>query len=269
MAWPKPEFQLDDSALESYDCGPSSVAVAVDFMSLGRIHPSTENVRKKIPDHSGGTNPDGWVKALAAFGPAFERHGLTPPKFKQVNALSHDALKNQMEWGRGFIGAYDYSRVKKLSPRFWSTTEFLGLHAMFQMKFRTKDGKNQGLVFDPLADGRLAGGYKRVVKGPKWWPWWTIRSALAGYSGKDEASGVIVWRSQVITPTTPEPTPPVVEDPEPEPEDQMDSLDKLYSYLSDLEESYEALGQTIEDLRQAVGPDNDSESEPVDGVKTT
>ena len=48
MAWPKPEFQLDDSALESYDCGPASLSVAVDFMSRGRIHPSTENIRKKI-----------------------------------------------------------------------------------------------------------------------------------------------------------------------------------------------------------------------------
>jgi hypothetical protein len=268
MAWPKPEFQLDDSKLESYDCGPSSVSVAVDFMSLGRIHPSTENVRNKMQDHDKGTNPEGWVKALEAFGPAFERNGLTPPKFRLVTDLTHDKLKNQMEWGRGFIGAYDYSKVKKMSPRLWSSTSFLGLHAMFQMKFRTKDGKNQGLVFDPLADGRTIGG-KTMVKGPKWWPWWTIRQALAGYSGAEEARGVLVWRSELITPTTPPPTPPDPEDPTPEPDDPGDSIDKMYSYLSDLEENFAALGETIAELRAYVGPDNDSTSEPADGVKTS
>jgi hypothetical protein len=267
MAWPKPEFQLDDSALESYDCGPASLSVAVDFMSRGRIHPSTENIRKKIPDHKGGTNPDGWAKALTAFAPGFEREGLTPPKFRQVDSLSHDMLRKQMDWGRGFVGAYDYGMVKKLSPRLCSSTSFTGLHAMFQMKFRTWDATNQGLVFDPLADGRLAGGYKRVVKGPKWWPWWTIRQALSGYSGKNEASGIIVWRSDIITPDTPDPTPPDIEDPTPPDEDQMDSLDKMYGYLSDLEEQYAALGEVIEDLREAVGPDNDSTSDAESGVR--
>jgi hypothetical protein len=268
MPWPKPEFQLDDSALESYDCGPASVCVAIDFMSRGLIHPSTENVRKKMGDQSGGTNPDGWVKALEAFGPAFERKGLTPPKFKQVHNLSHDALRKQMNWGRGFIGAYDYGKVKQGNRRLWSSTSFTGLHAMFQMKYRRKNDQNQGLVFDPLADGRTIGG-KTMVKGPKWWPWWIIRNALAGYSGANEASGVLVWRSQLITPETPEPTPPDENDPVPEPEDPMDQLDKLYDYLSDLEEQYAALGTVIDDLRAAVGPDNDSTSEPVDGVINT
>jgi hypothetical protein len=108
-----------------------------------------------------------------------------------------------------------------------------------------------------------------MVKGPKWWPWWTIRQALAGYSGAEEASGVLVWRSELITPTTPPPTPPDPEDPTPEPDDPGDSIDKMYSYLSDLEENFAALGETIAELRAYVGPDNDSTSEPADGVKTS
>lgn len=267
MAWPKPEFQLDGSKLEGYDCGPASLCVAVDFMSRGRIHPSTENIRNKIPDHNGGTSPDGWVKALEAFGPAFEREGLTPPKFKLVHSMSHDMLQKQMRWGRGFVGAYDYGVVKKRKPRLWSSTSFTGYHAMFQMKFRTKDDRNQTLVFDPLADGRTLGG-KQMLKGPKWWPFFLTRKALESFSGPGEASGVIVWRSEIIQPDTPPPTPPDENEPGvDDPDDQMDQLDKLYAYLSDLEEQYDALGDVIDDLRAYVGPDNDSTSEPTDGVK--
>lgn len=267
MAWPKPEFQLDDSKTEGVDCGPASVCVAIDFMSRGRIHPSTENVRKKMDDWD-ATNPDNWVVALEKFGPAFKREGLTPPKFKRVSSLSHDMLQKQMKWGRGFIGAYDYGVVKESNRRLWSSTSFTGYHAMFQMLFRTKDDKNQTLVFDPLADGRTRLG-RTMVKGPKWWPFYLARKALAGFSGPGEASGVIVWKSDLITPTTPAPTPPDEADPTPSPEDQLDSLDKMYGYLSDLEEQYEALGDVIQELRDAVGPDNDSTSEPEQGVKTT
>jgi hypothetical protein len=263
MAWPKPEFQLDDSALEGFDCGPASLCVAIDFMSRGRIHPSTENVRKKMDDHKDGTNPDGWVKALAAFAPAFKRKGLTPPKFKKVSGMSHDMLQKNMVWGRGFIGAYDYGVVKDRSKRLWSSDSFTGYHAMFQFRFREKDDKNQTVVFDPLADGRR----ENVVKGPKWWPFFLTRMSLAGYAGKNKASGVIVWRSDLITPVTPVPTPPDVEKPgTPDPDDQMDSLDKMYSYLSDLEDAYAAMGEVIDEMRAAVGPDNDSNAEPVEGV---
>ena len=269
MGWPKPEFQLDDSALESFDCGPASICVAIDFMSRGRIHPSTENVRKKMGDHKGGTSPEQWVKAIMAFAPAFRKKGLTPPKVKLVNSMPHDMLQKQMKWGRGFIGAYDYGVVAKSNKRLWSSTSFTGFHAMFQMKFRVHDEKNQTLVFDPLADGRLASGVKRVAKGPKWWPFFLTRKALAGYSGENEASGVIVWRSEIVKPTTqPDTSPPDETEPgTDDPDDQLDSQDKMYGYLSDLEEQYAALGETIESLREAVGPDNDSESEPEDGVK--
>lgn len=268
MAWPKPEFQLDDSKLEGYDCGPASVCVAVDFMSRGKIHPSTENIRKKMGDHVGGTDPEGWVKALDAFGSAFERSGLTPPRYKQVTGMTHEMLQKQMMWHRGFIGAYDYGVVADMNKRLWSSTSFRGFHAMFQMKFRAPDDKNQVLVFDPLADGRTIGS-KTVAKGPKWWPWWLARQALAGYAGVEKASGVIVWRSDIIKPATPPPPPPDENAPGiDDPDDQMDSLDKMYSYLADLEEQYAALGDVIQDLREAVGPDNDSQSEPAQGVKT-
>jgi hypothetical protein len=267
MAWPKPEFQLDDSALEGFDCGPAAVCVAIDFMSRGRIHPSTENVRKKIPDHKGGTNPDGWAKALEAFAPAFRREGLTPPKFKRVSNLSHDMLQKQMKWGRGFLGVYDYGVVAARNKRLWSSSSFKGLHAMFQMKLRVHDDKSQTLVFDPLADGRKVGA-KQMVKGPKWWAFPLTCKALESYSGSGEASGVIVWRSDVVQPDAPPPAPPDENDPSTDdPDDQLDNLDKMYGYLSDLEEQYAALGEVIDDLREAVGPDNDSTSDADAGVK--
>ena len=154
------------------------------------------------------------------------------------------------------------------NTRLWSSTSFKGLHAMFQMKLRVHDDKNQTLVFDPLADGRTVGG-KTMAKGPKWWPFFLTRKALAAYSGENEASGVIVWRSDVIKPDAPPPTPPDENAPgTDDPDDQLDSLDKMYGYLSDLEETYAAMGDVIDDLRAAVGPDNDSTSEPEQGVKT-
>jgi hypothetical protein len=235
-------------------------------MSSGKIHPSTESVRKKMDDWDGGTNSLGWVKALEGFSDAFKRHGLTPPKYKRVVGMSHEMLSKQLSWGRGFIGAYHYGVVADRNRRLWSSTMFRGYHAMFQMRFRTRTDIDQSLVYDPLADGRTVGG-KTMAKGPKWWNWSLVKQSLAGYAGPDRASGVIVWRSELLTPTTPPPTPPDENEPGTGNEEPLDPSDQLLSYLSDLEEQYESMGDVIAGLRAAVGPDNDSTAEPTEGVK--
>jgi len=282
MARPKPEYQLDDSAQKGTDCGTSSTSMAADRMSQGLIHPTTERVRKLADVPEGPTNPWDWRKALLGLAPNFKARGLKPPRLRLVDGGQLTQLRKQLLDGVGAIGAINYGVVANRKPRLWSSTSFRGNHAIYMHRARlTPDGRVEVLVYDPLADGRTVGG-KKMVKGPKWWPWSLVAAALERVLNKrgkriypdGKWLGLLVWTSAKIKkpkPGQPEPPPEPETPEEPEPDEPGDPDDEtpqseLEDAISDLEELMEQQQAVVDRMRALLGPDSISTDEPMTGV---
>jgi hypothetical protein len=262
--------QLDGSGTASFDCGPASTAMAVDRASGGQVRPAIRVVRTKMRVPSGPTDPWDWKRALDEFDGAMKREGLRPIPSRLVAGGDlgelHDLL---IEKRRAVLLAIDYGTVARLTPRLWSSTSFRGNHAILVDGGRERDGRDEGRVLDPLADGRTIGG-KRMVRGPRWWPWPLIRAAAANvkgrdgepiYPGGDRWLGVVVRRAAPIE----RPEPPEVE---PEPPDPPTPDDRLADALDALERQIEGLQDAYELVRSAAGEDSGSDAEPAEGLST-
>ena len=177
--------QLDGSGTAAFDCGPATTAMGADRASGGSVRPSIRVVRTKMGVPRGPTDPWDWKRALDEFDGAMKREGLRPIPSRIVDggelAELHDLL---VEKRRGVLLAIDYGTVARLAPRLWSSTSFRGNHAVLVDGGREHDGRDEGRVFDPLADGRTIGG-KRMVRGPRWWSWSLIRAAAANVKDRD------------------------------------------------------------------------------------
>jgi hypothetical protein len=106
-----------------------------------------------------------------------------------------------------------------------------------------RDDRAEGRVFDPLGAGRRIGG-KRMVRGPRWWPWPLLRAAAGNvrrrdgspiYPDRDRWLGVVVRQAAPLQrpeppETEPEPTQP------PTPDDRLaDALHALERQIGELE----------------------------------
>jgi hypothetical protein len=177
--------QLDGSGTASFDCGPATTAMGVDRASAGELRPSIRVVRTKMGVPAGPTDPWDWKRALDGFDGAMRREGLRPIPSRLVDGGDlpdlHDLL---FERRRAVLLAIDYATVARLAPRLWSSTTFRGNHAVLVDGGREREDRDVGRVFDPLADGRTVGG-KRMVRGPRWWPWTLIRTAAGNVKRRD------------------------------------------------------------------------------------
>jgi hypothetical protein len=163
--------------------------------------------------------------------------------------------------------AIDYGTVARLAPRLWSSTSFRGNHAILVNGGRERDDRAEGRAFDPLADGRRIGA-KRMVRGPRWWPWPLIRAAAGNvkrrdgsliYPDRDRWLGVVVRQAAPLRrpgPSEVEPEPPE----SPTPDDRLaDALDALERQIEGLQDAYEL-------VRAVAGEDSASGEEPDDGL---
>jgi hypothetical protein len=261
--------QLTGAGTASYDCGPATTAMAADRASAGRLRPSIRVVRRKMGVSNGPTDPRDWKRALDGFERAMARKGLRPiPSRVVIGGQLSDLHELLIEDRRGVLLAIDYGTVARLAPRRWSSTSYRGNHAVLVSGSRERDGRDEVRVFDPLADGRTVGG-KRMVRGPRWWPWSLVRAAAANvkdgdgqriYPGRDRWLGVVVRRA--ASAELPEPP-----DTEPEPVEPPTSEDRLADALDALERQIEGLQDAYELVRAAAGDDSASTEEPADGVR--
>jgi hypothetical protein len=268
----KVEPQLDGSALQSVDCGVASTVEALDHASGGKIVPTTEKVREKMDDHEGGTNPWDWQKGIDGFASRFKAVNLKPPRTLIVNGGSLDELREILfDKQRLVILALNYGVVANQVPRLWSSTSYRGPHAVAGRRGIERRGEDRVLTFDPLADGRRVGG-KRMVHGPRGWPWKTIRDAcrklevdrgnglVPYFPHQDKWLGLVVWKAVPKN----QPDPP---DPTPDPPDPPTPNDALYELLDDMEMYLDQIEASMVSLRTLLPPDSDSLEEPKDGLR--
>lgn len=86
--------QLDGDRTEAWDCGVESLAMALDAMSGGSVHPDSATIRRWMGGDKDTTNPWDWARACRSSQArrAFRRRGLTPPKVAIADGLDLDQI---------------------------------------------------------------------------------------------------------------------------------------------------------------------------------
>jgi hypothetical protein len=170
--------QLDGSGTASFDCGPATTAMAADRASIGKLRPTIRLVRARMGVPSGPTDPWDWKRALDAFDGAMRRDGLRPIPSRLVDGGDQTDLHDLLvEKRRAVLLAIDYGTVARLAPLVEHELPRQPRHP--RERWWERDGRAEARVFDPLADGRTIGA-KRMVRGPRWWPWLATVSSSRG-----------------------------------------------------------------------------------------
>lgn len=142
---PKHQRQLDGSALQGSDCGPTSLSVAIDRATRGAAVPTTEAIRKLARDHSGGTTPDDWKRACDAMGVRSHRPN------------SRAQLSSALSGREAVVIAVQYGRWRAAGlPAYGS---FTGWHAMTILA----SGPDHLWLYDPLAPGKVRVSRRAVL----------------------------------------------------------------------------------------------------------
>lgn len=146
------------------NCTPTSTAMGIEKSKLGANRPSGCNVRAAITpvDLSGGTTMPQCAEAAGDFGvPVIVRVG--------ANVATPSWLATQLQAGRGAVLQGNTGVLVGSGHR--STGSGVN-HAVWLNETRggTLGHPNEGLVYDPAADGRTA-SWGKAVQGPQWWPW--------------------------------------------------------------------------------------------------
>ena len=189
---PRGELQLDGSAHQSENCGAASGGTLADRARKG-VKPATKYPwRTKRTPQADGT---GWnftrptmSEAVTKFvNPPAAQFGLYAREIRAALKAMYNVSTGYaygVDWGtlvaflkahRGCIIAVNYAKVQG-TP--YASAAFNGRHWMFvnERRYNAAKGRNETLVFDPLADHRRAG----IQQGPRWWPDSVLRRAYEG-----------------------------------------------------------------------------------------
>lgn len=144
------------------NCTPTSVAMGIDKSTLGKKRPSGCSVREATGDTAGGTTlPQCAAVAIA--------QGVKVSVYTGSNVAAPKFIATQLQAGRGVALQGNTSAL--LGTTFRSTGTGVN-HAVWVNE--TRGGvlglPKEALVYDPAADGRVA-GWGTADQGPSWWPW--------------------------------------------------------------------------------------------------
>jgi len=152
------------------NCTPTSVAMAVERSTLSALRPSGCEVRDFTGDYIGGTTLPQCVKYAAA-------HNIHVDTYVGPNVVSPFYVGTQIRAGRS--GVLQGNTEALLSTSHRSTGGRVN-HAVYVAAVRGGSGgePDAALVYDPAADGRVA-GWGKAAQGPQWWPWLTVKKFAA------------------------------------------------------------------------------------------
>ena len=170
---PRFQPQLGRGSTSSYDCGPRTLQMGIDFLTRGAKRPGPGDLRQRM-DKVGPVPTNIWdaERAVESF-----QHGGEPLKYwKQfTNANVKKAVKN----GRYVHICVDYGKWNQVMDKTGSPS-FLGGHSMGVLgQKRWNDGTVVWLVWDPLEDKRTTA----IPQGPKWRPRWKVIKAMEAFAG--------------------------------------------------------------------------------------
>lgn len=153
---------INGVALGWTNCTPCSFAMGMNKVSLGRIDIDGCTLRRQTGDTSGGTTINQCRTAAEHWGIKTEVHtgsGVCSPFYLAV----------QLQGGRG--AAVQGNAGALVHTAFRSTAGPVN-HCIYVNEARggTTGVPKEVLVYDPAADGRMA-GWGRATQGPQWWPW--------------------------------------------------------------------------------------------------
>jgi hypothetical protein len=152
------------------NCTPTSFAMAMEKATLGRVRVTGCDVRRQTGDLSGGTTL--WQCRTAA-----EHWGVKCDVRAGGNVIAPTGLAVRVSNGQGAVVQGNTSAL--LATKFRSTGTGVN-HAVYLNEVRggSSTSPREGLVYDPAADGRVA-GWGTAAKGPQWWPWATVLNFCA------------------------------------------------------------------------------------------
>lgn len=176
------------------NCGPASVCSALRWATDHDVAPLPDDVRKAMRDFVGGTTMGDHPKGYNAFIDDAWRAGWTLPPMTYAGNATWGQFFKVLRAGNAATIAIDYSKV----PARFRCAAFNGLHSVFVSELRTKAGKREAKVWDPLADGRRPG----IPRGPQWYPVEVLRDAAAGAARPGRAMFNIV-KSGMMQPRDP------------------------------------------------------------------
>lgn len=153
------------------NCTPTGVAMAVDKATMGRNRTSGCAIRRMTGDTSGGTTLG------QCCGAATDEYGITIDVRTGPRVCTPAYAAGQAQHGHGF-NLQGNSGVL-VGTKFRSTGKGVN-HNVYVNEVRggVVGDPEEGLVYDPAANGRKA-GWGTAALSPDWWPWWLIKSFAA------------------------------------------------------------------------------------------
>jgi hypothetical protein len=145
------------------NCTPASFCMAIERSTLGRIRLTACSVRDKTGDVSGGTTLD--QNAYVSQ----QLYGIPTDVHNGNNVALPAWTARQVQAGRPLVVQGNAGALVGTVHR---STQGRVNHAVYVNEVRggTLGSPAEALVYDPAADGRVA-GWGTAARGPQWWPW--------------------------------------------------------------------------------------------------
>lgn len=191
---------IQGHALGWLNCTPCSVAMAIEKATLSAKRPTACDIRGGIEpiDVAGGTT-------LPQCARVAERMGVSVDVYVGANVVPPFWAAVQLQGGRGIVLQGNTSAL--LGSPFRSTGTGVN-HAVYvnQARGGALGEPAEALVFDPAADGRVA-GWGKAAQGPQWWPWARVKAFAAALrpwgDGDPRVLGPGKWYCAVFPDTEP------------------------------------------------------------------
>jgi hypothetical protein len=180
--------QLAGGPTQGEDCGVVAAAIALDFMTCGKVDKGVRQLRRAMGVESGPTRTVDQETALRAFALDPERiarlreRGFRPPRVRRRVLVPFEVAREALRRGHGLVIPLSYRVVNRKRPGLSGDRGFLGMHSVFAAAIREDgDGSRSWLIHDPLYN--VPGDPRRPVPtGPQWWPEWLVRRAAGRMS---------------------------------------------------------------------------------------
>lgn len=189
---------IQGHALGWLNCTCNAFAMATDQGSVNRVRLTGCDFRESTRDVAGGTT-------LLQNEPLAESRGVKVDVYVGSRVVTPYFGALQLQAGRGIVVQ---GNTKALLMTNSQSTGGPVNHAVFvsQVKGGTTGHPNQALVYDPAADGRVA-GWGKAAQGPQWWSWGRLLNFAAALrpwgDGDPRVLGPGKWYCAIFPDTNP------------------------------------------------------------------
>ena len=166
-----PKFQRQmnrsDSTTDSKDCGPRTIQMGIDALTMGEKVPSIETIRKKMGRQGNQTtNTSDAKKCVESYTSQAMGNKRNALKYARYTGVQHqDILDDAAKRGEYIQLCIDYGKFNDATGKKTGDPNFRGGHSVGVFGWRQlDDGTIQWKLWDPLDDKRRSG----IPQGPRW-----------------------------------------------------------------------------------------------------